>query len=233
MKTIMGFDKYTREARFYPAVATLPPFILLNYFYLQTYLSGFVNTLLGLVVGVVSMSIVFIFLLMEANRFISKMILEKRYFNDELMMPTTNFLLFKDGTYSEDQKNRIRKKIYEDFAIALPSQHEENTNERSARQKIAEAVSQVRAKMKGGRLILQHNIHYGAARNLIGGSFIALTVSLLDVFVFMTLSPNHTAATVSLVFVLFYGTLIALSKYILSALGKSYARVLFQEYLSS
>ncbi len=229
----MGFDKYTREARFYPAVATLPPFILLNYFYLQTHLSGFVTILLGLVVGEVSISIVFIFILMEANRFISKMILEKHYFHDELMMPTTNFLLFKDGTYSEDQKNRIRKKIYEDFAITLPSQHEENADERSARQKITEAVSQVRAKMKGGRLILQHNIHYGAARNLIGGAFIGLTVSLLDMVFFLTLSPNHPAAIVSLVFVLFYGALIALSKYILSAQGKSYARVLFQEYLSS
>lgn len=228
----MKFDKYNREARLYPAIATLPPFILFNYFYLQFLVPGLVNVLLGLVVGEVSVSVVFIYLLMETNRYISKMILEKHYFKEELMMPTTNFLLFKDNTYSEAHKNNIRKKVFEDFAISLPSIKEEEVNEKSARQRITEAVSLIRAKMKNGRLILQHNIHYGAARNFIGGSFIALAVSLLDIYLFTTILPNQTAMVVSIIFALFYGALIVFSKRILSSQGKYYARVLFQEYLS-
>jgi hypothetical protein len=217
----------------YPAIATLPPFVLLYYFYLQVYLSDFVNTTFALVIGGIPISIVFIFLLMEVNRFLSKMLFERWYFNNELMMPTTDFLLFKDRTYSADYKNKIRGKISADFDIELPSTHEENTDELSARQKITESIALVRARVKGGRLLLQHNIHYGMWRNLIGGACIACIISLLDVTIFMLVSPNQIAAVISLVFFFLYGSLIAFSKYILTVHGKNFAKVLFQEYLAS
>jgi hypothetical protein len=226
-------DRYMIEARIYPAIATLPPFILLNYFYLQLYLSDFINTTLTLAIGGISVSIVFVFLLMEVNRLLSKMVLERRYFKNELTMPTTDFLLFKDGTYSEDYKNKIRNKISAEFGAKLPSKREENTEELSARQKITEAVSFVRTKMKSGRLLLQHNIHYGMARNLIGGAYIALLVSALDFIIFMLVSPNQIAAVISLILICLYGSIIAFRKYILTAHAKYYARVLFQEYLAS
>jgi hypothetical protein len=229
----MSFDKYTTEARFYPAVATLPPFVLLNYFYLHTYLSGYFTILISLVIEGVSVGLVLIFLLMEINRFLSKMILESRYFKNELNMPTTDILLFKDATYSEEHKKRIRNKISQEFAIHLPSKREEVDNEPKARQKIAEAVSLVRARMKGGRLLLQHNIHYGAARNLIGGSFLALLISLIDFYLFFKISPNAPAAGVALVFAFLYGSLILFSKQILYEHGKQYAKILFQEYLAT
>jgi hypothetical protein len=170
---------------------------------------------------------------MEVNRLLSKMLFERWYFNNELMMPTTDFLLFKDRTYSADYKNKIRNKISTDFDTTLPSKHEEQTNELSARQKIAESVALVRARMGRGRLLLQHNVHYGIWRNLIGGACIACTISTLDFLIFVLVSPNQIAAVISLIFIFLYGSLIAFSKYILAAQGKNFAKVLFQEYLAS
>src|SRR5215204_1074328 len=215
----MLFDRYTREARLYPAIATLPPFLLLYNFGLHQYISSFVSLALGLVIGGVSVSIALIFLLMEVNRFISKMILEARYFQNEQKMPTTNLLLFKDNTYSDEHKKQIRKKIQEDFGITLLSKHDEAENETRARQRITEAVSMIRTKMKEGHLILQHNIHYGAARNLIGGSILAFIVSIIDVVWFGWFVPNQIAIVLSIVFAAIYGTLIALGKYIVMKQG--------------
>jgi hypothetical protein len=229
----MTFDKYTTEASFYPAVATLPPFILLNYYFLQTFLSGLLTLMLGLVIEGVSVGVVFIFLLMEVNRFLSKMILENRLFQNELTMTTTEFLLYKDHTYSEAHKTKIRKKISQEFKVKLPLKSEEVANESSARQRIAEAVSLVRARMKGGRLLLQHNIQYGVARNLIGGSLLAALISLVDFHIFLNVFPNQTAAVIALIFIFLYGALILFSKQILYAQGKQYAKILFQEYLTS
>ncbi len=227
------FDPYDQKARLIPALSTLPPFILLNYFYLHLLLGDFVFALFGIVIGEVSLAIVFVYLLMELNRFISKMLVEKRQFNNELLMPTTDFLMYSDPTYSENHKNNIRNKISQEFNVTWPTRRGETADELSARQSISEAVSLVRAKMKGGRLILQHNIHYGLARNLIGGAYIALVVSTVDFIIFMLVSPNQIAVAASLFFVFLYGSLIVFRKFILSELGKNYAKVLYQEYLAS
>ena len=230
---IPKMDRYEQEALLSPALATLPPFVLLTYYYLQILLSGFMFALFGIVLGEISLSFVFVKLLMEVNRYIAKMLVENKQFKNELMMPTTDFLLYKNSTYSEDHKSKIRNKIRADFDKTLPSKREESTNELSARQKIVEAVSLVRGKMKGGRLILQHNIHYGFTRNLIGGAYLALFVSTLDFYIFMLVAPNQIASVISLLFIILYGSILVFKKQILNALGKNYAKVLFQEYLDS
>jgi len=226
-------DQYDQKAKLYPALATLPPILLLNYFYLQLLLGDFIFAMLGVIIGEVSLAVVFVYLLMEINRFIAKMLIEKRQFNNELMMPTTDFLLYNNSAYSAEYKNKIRMKIAHEFKFVWSSKQAEVTNEFATRKSISEVVSQVRTKMKKGRLILQHNIQYGLARNLIGGAYIALIVATLDYIIFMLISPNQIAAIISFLFIIIYGFIIVFRKYILSELGKNYARVLFQEYLAS
>ena len=60
-----------------------------------------------------------------------------------------------------------------DFDITLLPEDQEKEKEEEARKKIVEAMSLIRAKVKDGRLLLQHNIEYGFVRNLIGGNEIA------------------------------------------------------------
>jgi hypothetical protein len=231
--SFIKLDEYEQKARLYPAILTLPPFLLLNYYYLQFLFGDFIFATLGIIFGEVSLATILMYFLMEINRFISKMLLEKTRFNNELIMPTTDFLLHKDTTYSHEHKNKIREKMSQEFQICWLSRTEENRNEFSARQQIVERVSRIRAKMKDGRLILKHNIHYGFARNLIGGSYVALLMSTIAFGLFMMVAPNQIAALISFIFVLSYGTLIVLRNFILSELGKNYARVLFQEYLAN
>jgi hypothetical protein len=228
----MPFNRYTIEARFYPAVLTLPPILTLYFFALQPYLADFVGMISALVVGGVSLSIVFIYLVMEVSRFIAKL-LEARYFQNELMMPTTNLLLHKDHTYSDDHKNQIRTKINREFQKELPSRSEETTDEMAARQRINEAVAMVREKVHDGRLVLQHNIHYGFARILVGGSLIACAVSVLNIIVFLAIAPNNIVALISVGLTVLYGAVLVLGKYIVTHQGNRYAKVLFQEYLAS
>ncbi len=233
MKIDLKLDQYTREARLYPAIATSLPFLLTYHFYMDATVTNVVTKIGALVIGDVSVAAVAIYFLMEINRFISKAILENLYFSDELKFPTTELLLFKDQTYSDDFKQKVHKQVLTDFNIKLSSKTDEQRDEELARKKIVEAVTLIREKVKAGRLLLQHNIHYGAARNMIGGAFIGLAMSLVNIIIFTWLIPNLTAVAFSWILAGIYATVILSSRHVLSLHGKYYARRLFQEYLAS
>jgi hypothetical protein len=167
---------------------------------------------------------------MQTNRFLGKFLFEKLIFNDELNMPTTRFLLYSDNEFSEQYKEKIRQKINTNFKIILPSREDELSDINSCRKRIVEAVGLIRNKVKNGNLLLQHNMEYGFARNLIGGSIIAVCISGLDIFYFMKLG-NVLLGYLSIILTIFFSFCLILSKPIINHLGKVYAKRLFQEYL--
>ncbi|MEK7074382.1 MAG: HPP family protein [Patescibacteria group bacterium] len=145
-------------------------------------------------------------------------------------MPTTNFLLFSDTHYSNEYKQQIREKILKDFGITLLSKEQEEKDEMAARKRIVEAASLIRGKVKDGRLLLQHNIEYGFARNLIGGSVIAFPTALIGVVLFYFFSYKVLPFVVLTVSATIYLVLIIFSKKIMDVFGVAYAKVLIQEY---
>lgn len=227
------YDRYERGARLYPAILTTFPILLLINFYSSTALVNFFNSIGAMVVGDLSLSLVFIFLLVEVNKFFSKEIIQKHYFKDEQKFPTTNILLFADSTFSEDYKIKVHNKIHTNFGIKLLSKNEEERNEKLARQKINEAVALIREKVKAGRFVQNENIHYGFWRNLIGGSFVALPISITDAIFFVNLPHHRTATVLSVVSLSVFLILLISSKYILATTGKNYAKTLIKEYLLS
>lgn len=225
-------DSYTINARVFPAALSAIPIFVLNYFFLHSYVGNFLESLLGIKwMGEITISLILTYFLAETGRFIAKELYEKIHFKDELSMPSTNFLLHSDSTYTAEHKKKIHSKIFSDFGIQVCSVQEEMGDGQKARKTIVECVSMIRGKVKDGRLILNHNIQYGFARNLIGGSVIAVFVSIINLYIFGYFIPNMTAFWISLFLALAYLAVISIGKTIMSKYGMRYAKVLFQEYL--
>lgn len=225
---------YTLRARIYPAALCAIPIFVLNYFLLHVYLGDFLNSILSIRwAGEVTIAVILTYFLAEIGRFIAKELYEKSYFKDELSMPTTDFLLHSDQTYTQEYKSQIHSKILSDFSMQVCSSQEEAADNEKARKIIVQCVSMIRGKVKDGRLILNHNIGYGFARNLIGGSVIAVAVSIVNLYIFGYFIPNMTAFWISLFLGLIYLTIMLSGKSIMSRYGIRYAKVLIQEYLLS
>lgn len=227
-------NKYNRVARIYPAILCSIPIFVLNYFLLDAYTKGFVDSFVATeVVGGISFSLVLTYLLAQISRFIGKELFEYTHFKDELHMPTTNHLLHADSTYTATHKTTIHKKISDDFGVVLFAKEQEEKDVHGARKRIVESMSFVRAKVKDGRLVLNHNREYGFARNFIGGSVVAVMLSIANLFVFGCWVPNPVAYYISLFLAIIYLFAIMFSGQIMKRYGIRYAKVLIQEYLSA
>ncbi len=84
--------------------------------------------------------------------------------------------------------------------------------------------------MKNGRLLLQHNIEYGFARNLIGGAIIGVIMSAFDIIYFYY-NNDKLISGISIALTIFFAILLIIHKPIIKHLGNQYAKRLFQEYL--
>ena len=228
----MKFDKYTVGARLFPAILSSVPFFVLSHYYLTPKVGEFVSIVSTYTwAGDVTIMTAGIFLLMQASRWISKPFFEDRIFNKGKNFPTTRFLLFSDNYYSNEHTLKIHTKIFSDFNITLHTEREEAEDISGARQKIKESISLARNMVGDNGLVLQHNIEYGFARNLVGAAVIASILSLVNLGLFYFLDHNSTAFTISAVTFAVYGTYILLGGKIMQYLGENYADVFLNEYL--
>jgi len=229
----MKFDTYDLIARVFPAVLSSVPFFILHYFLLQPAIGEFWGEILAIsIASNITFSFILLFLLMHLNRIASKEIYEKYFFKDGLCFPTTNFLLHADSYFSHEYTMKIHKKIKSDFGISIPSGQKERIDEDVVRQHIREAMSHIRAAVGKGKLVGSHNTEYGFIRNFAGGNVIATLMSLINIIIFTFFYPNPTAYTISLVIFLIYLTFSLFSKKLIDNIGKSYAKVLIQEYMA-
>lgn len=228
----MTFDAYSLKARIAPAfISVILPIMVFNHFYTSAAFARFVSDVLALKIAVnISISLVLLVFAAEVGRFISKNVFERLYFKQELWMPTTNFLLFSDRTYSDDYKLKLHKKIYSDFKVKLKTEAEEVQNELLARTKIVETMALIRKKLHGNKFLLQHNIEYGAMRNLVGGSLLGLILSLVNILFFKYASSVSMAVNISIITAILYSIILVLSRFIFDFYGVNYAKVLFREY---
>lgn len=227
----MKFDKYNRTAKLYPSVIILIPFLLFTVYCDIDNLKDVFDNLLGIrILGNITISIVLLYLLVQVNRFLGKFIFERYMFQNELEMPTTNFMLYSNLEFSHDYKTKLREQIKSDFQITIPNEHSESDNIIDSRKRIVEAVGLIRQKVKNGRLLLQHNIEYGFFRNLIGGSIIGFIMSLIDIFYFYRID-NRLIGNISIGIASVFTVLLLLHRPIIRNLGMQYAKRLYQEYL--
>lgn len=228
------FNKYTRIARVYPAILCSIPIFTLNFFLLSKYTSDFFKSIeIIKLTGGITLSVALTFLLAHIGRFIGKELFEKIHFNNESSMPTTKMLMHSNSEYSVDFKNKIHSKIFIDFGMKISHLEDELKNKDEATKIIAESVSMIRAKVGKGKLLFQHNIEYGFARNLIGGSVPAIFLSIINSFIFGLIVKNYLAYNISISLSLIYFIIIFFGRSIIERYGNRYAKILIQEYLSN
>lgn len=230
----MKFNKYNLVARFYPAILCSLPILVLNFFLLDSYTGEFFSAIEGYKwIGGITFSAILIYLLAQIGRFVGKEVFEKIHFSDELSMPTTQLLLHSDKTYSSEQKLNIHSKIANDFSMTVCTLEQESLDEIGARRIIVDCVSLIRGKVKDGRLILQHNIEYGFARNLIGGSAVAVFLSIFNLIVFGYFLEQFIPFYISLFLAITYLLVVIIGRRVIQRYGLRYAKILIQEYLLS
>jgi len=223
---------YYIKARLLPSIICSIP-ILSTYFYgFDTSLKNFIYFLQEFKwIGDVTISVALIFLLVQINRFIAKELFQRLFFNDEIKMPTTNYLLHSNTSLSTEVKKNIHDKIDDDFNIKLSSISFEKANELEARKIIITAVSQIRNSTRDNALLLQHNIEYGFMRNLIGGAVLAILVSFFNIYYFNQIVTNEFAFKLNIVMAILFSIPILSSKFVIKRYGHYYAKVLFEQYL--
>ena len=140
-------------------------------------------------------------------------------------------LLWKDQSFSQQFKTKLHDRIEKQFTIRLPGKAEEDRDDLPSRQLARDAVGLVRKYVKRGLHVYQFNTYYGAARNIIGGSCLSLLFCLTGFIIFARVSPSTTALILLAVFALKDVLLLALSRFIMTKLGETYARQLFTEYM--
>jgi hypothetical protein len=226
------FNAYTIYARTIPSAITSLPLILFHHFYVNPEFLSFTSFVLGLqIISTVSAAVVLVILLIEINRAISKLIFENIYFKSGLGMPTTDLLLYSNTRLSASMKAAIREKVRADFNITLLTKQQEQKNLAEARRRISEAMMLIRGKVPEGERLAQYNRQYGFMRNLIGGSVLALAISIFNVYFFTNVFKSELAYTISVILIIIYILPIVLSYVIMKHYGRHYAECLIRDYL--
>lgn len=233
MDNNMKFDTYTLKGRIVPAFfSIILPIMTFNHFFISEEFSKAVGEILGAkLISNLTISTICLYFLSEFGRLIGKNVFERIYFKDELRMPTTNFMLFSDKTYSDDYKLKIRDKVKADFNIILPNGKDEKENEALARTKIVETMALIRKKLKGNKFLFQHNVEYGVMRNAIGGAVLGAFLSILNIIFFLLIVNVQMAVYISIGLFTIYSLLLAFSKVVIGFYGRNYAKILFREYM--
>ncbi|MCK6608962.1 MAG: hypothetical protein L6Q46_11795 [Flavobacterium sp.] len=229
----MKINNYYLKARLFPTVLTaIPALILYNKFVASIYSDKLENiySALPTITNVIFSSAI-VFLLVQINRFLSKEIFQKIYFKDEINMPTTDMLLKSNSKIDSGIKQNIETKIKDKFNITLLNSAEEFGDESRARKLIATAVSQIRNVLRDNEMLLQHNIEYGFFRNLIGGAFLSLLMSI-TIVLFSYSANDLPLINLGWILVLIYSLPILLSKVIINRYGNYYAKILYEQFLT-
>lgn len=230
-------DEYAVKARFFPALVTALPIVVLMVLPLMgngaSFLSGMVWKLkYGIVMTTgMTMFLMIIWLWAFLIRGIAKWV-ELLVFNNGERYPTTNLLMWKNLKFPREYKRQIHNAIQTDFSVELLDVNSELEDELTARKLITVAVDRIRDKVGDGRIVLQYNMGYGFMRNLVAGSFLAVMPSFVIFVLGVQMGWRSGECFVGVMLSLFYIIVLLISKPVLRFLAGLYAKTLISEYMS-
>jgi len=177
-------SEYTLKARIFPAIITSLPLILLANSIFDSQVHQWLNSDdYTALFGKGTLATAIVFTLSQFNRFIAAEIFEQLISKDETNFPTTRLLLPNDDKLSEATRRAIGIKVRMDFGQELPS-NVIPSDEPKVRRHISDIVRMMRERTRGCKLLLQHNIEYGFARNLIGACPLVVITSGVNIYLF-------------------------------------------------
>ena len=93
-------NKYETYARIFPAIITILPILVFSHFYLYGIIPEILDSILTKIIGDISVVAVFLFIIIQISRFVSKKFLQDNFFRDELHFPSTSYLLYSNKKYT-------------------------------------------------------------------------------------------------------------------------------------
>lgn len=225
-------DDYDIFARYIPtAICALPALVLYCYL-LQPHFHSLFSLLGGIkVAGYLIVPAAAMYFIMQLNNRLVGKILQRRIFRSG-RIPTTQLLMADDPTFSDQRKLEIANKFKADFNKDLPVTGGHLSDE-NRRKRITELTSHIRDSMRDNKLVRNHNIEYGFVRNLCGGSFGAILICLANLLIFGLIAWSKPALVISVILLVAFSIIAALSKPLITVFGQNYAHVLYEQYLSS
>ena len=177
-----------------------------------------------------SISMTLFFLLKFIIRDFSKLYPEKILFCDRLK-PTTKLLYCNDSTYTEEQKNEIRKKIKSKKNIDLQKFKVKTFRNKKYVKRVNEAVSWLLDVCRFDDILFEYNCIYGFWRNLTSALFLAA------LFIFVLAVINKWFYSLAFGNALFWiGVIVTLFTILTTILayinGKIFAKRLFNVFMN-
>ena len=117
-----------------------------------------------------------------------------------------------------------------DFNVNMSKELKKLEAETQKRVMIARIVGQIRTKLKGNKMLLQHNIEYGFFRNFVGGCLIALLISIALLIVSIC-SHNYSIKMTSVIMIVVYLLPIVFSKQLI--IFHSIGKIMHLSFLSN
>lgn len=226
-------SEYTLKARVFPTILTSLPLILLSNALLEYEVKDWLNSSeYAALFGRGSVSLAVVFLLAQINRFIGAEVIQRLLSGDEVNFPTTRMLLPNNPLISDALRDALLLKIKKKMGYEIPTCID-TENEPRVRRLIVDCVREMRGKTRANKLLLQHNIEYGFARNLIGGCLVALLVSILNMWLYQYELLTEIGYKISAAYCSTALIFLLISPWVLERYGIKYARLLFQAYLES
>ena len=230
-------DTYTIYARHFPALLSALPFFVI-WFYLSDnfQLKGVTAFILNIkIFGEITVAIVLLYACALVIRELSKCF-QRKYFTDKKAkgFPTTYLMMYSDSTLSDGYKDKYRTLISAQFNFQLLNKGAEQANMDEARKRLNDAADLVKEDIKGGHLVLKHNIWFGFFRNLIGGTIISMPTCIVGILLGSLFECDSATLNLILVVLLvFYLVVFLFRRSILVHNGEAYARKLFAEFVKA
>ena len=193
--------------------------------------AAFTNTQLLTQGTGITFSVALVFLWVQLNKLGGRAIFQKLIFKNELRMPTTDYLLYRNPYFTPETKRLIRTKIESRFRLRLYTYKKEGWQEENARKQICLAVSQIRECLRDNKMLLRHNIDYGFFKNLISGSLLALLFSVAGVLLSAHLPMFSPFSTFFYIMAGIYLLPVLFCRSILKHFGHYYSKILYEQFL--
>lgn len=226
---VSGYELY---ARYFPAILTGIPFLLLG-FYLAR--GGETKQLLDFILslrffGYLSLSVILLYFYAQLIRTTSKTF-EQSYFIRQKGFPTTYFMLYSNSAYSDAFKDAFRKRVQEVLGMSLCTKEEETATLGEAMKRLNDITKQIILHVGDGVLVGKHNQWYGFFRNLLGGCVYGAGVSVVNVLIGRFVFASNVLIITSLILFVAYISLLLVRKPIIVQHAEAYARQLLAEFM--
>jgi hypothetical protein len=225
-------DRYFLQAHLMPALLTAVPVLVFYHAFFNAHIEAVLANMHLLTQGTgLTFSVALVFLWVQLNKLSGRLVFQKLIFNDELRMPTTDHLLYRNKHFTPETKRLIRNKIESHFQLRLYTYKKEGRQEENARKQICLAVSQIREHLRSNKMLLRHNIDYGFFKNLVSGSLLALLFSVAGALLAPQLPLLKPFTSLYYILTGIYLFPVLFSRGILRHFGHYYSKTLYEQFL--